>query len=171
MPLPELRIFSRKQRWLLFLTLGLLICAILWGVKVAEATRARLGESAAWPIVTGKIIESRVVDRGGLERYCPFVRYGYDLGGTVYHASRIVLLPADPSLCSRSQESAAHLVQTYPVDHAVPVHYDPLEPGRSVLEIREISWLQAFPPTAYLVIFVLLVVSVRQIVLVLVKRR
>jgi len=156
---------------LLYVAPVLLIGAVLWGFKVADATRKTFNQDSAWPVVTATIIESRVVDRGGLERYCPFVRYGYDLGGTVYHASRIVLLPADPSLCSRSQESAAHLVQTYPVDHAVPVHYDPLEPGRSVLEIREISWLQAFPPTAYLIIFVLLVVSVRQIVLVLVKRR
>jgi len=164
-------ISSRKQRWILVATLGLLVCAILWGLKVAAATRTKFSESAAWPVVTGTVIESRVVDRGGLERYCAFVRYGYDLGGTVYHASRIALVPGDPSFCSRSQESAARLVQTYPADHPVPVHYDPLEPARSVLEVRELSWVRAFPQTAYILIFALLVVSLRQGVLVVLKRR
>jgi hypothetical protein len=148
----------------------LLMGSILWGLRTARATRATLNESAAWPVVTGVIIESRVADRGGVERYCPFVRYAYDLGGTVFHASRIALLPGDSSTCSRTEEAAAHLVATYPVDRRVPVHYDPVEPARSVLEVREPNWLQAFPQSGLIAILVLVVVGIRQLVLVWSKR-
>jgi len=159
-----------RTQWLLFAALALLIGSAFWGLRVAQATRKTFNESATWPVVTGTIIESRIVDRGGLERYCPFVRYAYDLGGSVFHASRIALLPGDPSLCSRTEEAAAHLVQSYPVERRVSVHYDPVEPGRSVLEIREIPWLQAFPQTALIVIFVLTVVALRQTAALFLKR-
>jgi hypothetical protein len=156
---------------LLLAALVLLLGAVLWGLKVARATRTTFNESAGWPVVTGTIIESRIVDRGGLERYCPFVRYAYDLGGSVFHASRIALLPGDPSLCSRAREAAAHVVQTYPVERQVAVHYDPVEPGRSVLEVRELPWLQAFPQTALILIFVLTVVVLRQAAILIWRRR
>jgi len=148
----------------------LLIGIFFWGLKVAEATRATFTASADWPVVTGTIIESRVVDRGGVERYCPFVRYAYEVGGTVFHASRIALLPGDSSLCSRTQQSTIQLVANYPVDRRVPVHYDPIEPGRSVLEVRKPTWLQAFPQSAYIGIFALVVAAIRQLVRVSSKR-
>jgi len=158
------------QAWLLFAAMGLLIAAVRWGFKVAAATRTTFGATAAWPVVTGRIIESRIIDRGGGARYCPFIRYAYDLDGTVFHASRIALLSGDPSMCSRDQESAARLVRTYPVDGRVPVHYDPVEPGRSALEVHQPTWLQAIPQSAYITIFVLLVVVLRQAVLMWFKR-
>jgi len=162
MPISSSRQFPRTQ-WLLIAALTLLFGSVFWGLRVAQATRTTFSQAAAWPVVTGTIIESRIVDRGGPERYCPFVRYAYDLGGTVFHASRIAQLPGDPSLCSRAQETAAHLVQAYPVERRVPVHYDPAEPSRSVLEVRELRWLQAFPQTALIVIVVLIVVVLRQV--------
>jgi hypothetical protein len=164
------RNLPRTQGWLLFAALILLIGTIVWGLKVAAATLTKCSETAAWPVVTGTIIESRVVDRGGVDRYCPLVRYAYDLGASVFHASRIALLPGDPSTCSRTEEAAAHLVATYPVDRRVPVHYDPIEPGRSVLEVRAPTLLQAFPQSGYIALFVLVVVGIRQLVLVWSKR-
>jgi hypothetical protein len=151
--------------------LVLLLGSVAWGLRVAQATRNTFNESAGWPVVTGTIIESRIVDRGGVERYCPFVRYAYDLGGSVFHATRIALSPGDSLLCSRAPEAAAHLVQSYPVERRVSVHYDPVEPGRSVLKIREIPWLQAFPQTALIVIFVLTVVVLRQTAALFLRRR
>jgi len=163
MPVPTLMSPRRRHPWLLYVAPVLLIGAVLWGFKVADATRKTFNQDSAWPVVTATIIESRVVDRGGIERYCPFVRYAYDRAGTVYHASRIAR--DEESLCSRDKDTADRVVQTYPVDRRVQVHYDPIEPGRSVLELREPTWLQAFPQSAAIMIFVLFVLVVRQIVL------
>ncbi len=109
---------------LFFVILG--IAWIFWGKA-----------STSWPTTEGIILESRVIEsttvsttrRGHITSsitYTPHVVYRYRVAGKSYKSDRICFGALD--------ESTWSIVNRYPVGKKVKVHYNPKDPGDSVLE-------------------------------------
>jgi hypothetical protein len=136
---------TRTIRWaLLFLAVGVAITAI--GVHRLRIARA----SADWPSVTGTILTSEVESRHRsadatgtrLERgyeYLPRVKYQYRVDGAVHRSTRITF----DDLRFDSAIAAQAVADRYAPGSEVPVHYDPAQPDRAILE-PGLAW------TAYL---------------------
>jgi hypothetical protein len=99
-------------------------------------------QAAGWPVTPGRIIASGVEsyidwhrdnsDRGPPRRYYkPSVVYRYEVNGHEYKGDRIAtglkISATIPALADRA-------ARRYPVGTAVDVHYNPQDPGESVLE-------------------------------------
>jgi hypothetical protein len=99
-------------------------------------------QSASWPVTPGRIVASGVEsyidwhrensDTGPPRRYYkPSVVYSYDVKGHQYRGDRISpglkISATIPALADRA-------ARRYPIGTAVNVHYNPEDPGESVLE-------------------------------------
>lgn len=99
----------------------------------------RLGfGSRNWPSVDAIVTATGVsVSSGGEESdttYTPQITYEYDVDDTAYVGSRYSFgSTKDPSFKSREQ-AEAWLEEHCPVDSRIAVHYDPDQPGISVVE-------------------------------------
>jgi len=116
-------------------------CACLaggWYVteRIGKPARAQAAASTTWPATDGKITHSELEreEQGGNDKKTLFskdVRYDYVLDGRTLEGNRIWFgdhfSTSDPSAFREA-------VNRYPVGTAVRVHYDPAEPGVSVLE-------------------------------------
>jgi hypothetical protein len=107
------------------LTIGIWLLAP-WFLKYRKARRTE-----AWPSVSGRIIESRIV-RGVFssswytreeERYC--VRYGYTVNGSRLQSETVSVVDS---------HRPNDIVRKYPAGITVEVFYDPKNARSSVLE-------------------------------------
>jgi hypothetical protein len=89
--------------------------------------------SMGWPTVPGKVVRSQVTPgRGGrAPSYKADVQYEYEVGGRQYVSSRISF--GDHSRGDQRAASEA-LVDRYPPQRVVEVHYDPAAPEVAILE-------------------------------------
>lgn len=114
---------------------------------IAVAIGMREGQREArssldWPTVPGTVTEREVVESSSLrpldERptgrtnpsFRPTIRYTYRVGETEFEGTRLTVFQA---LYPTAGEAEGRL-RDYPVGAEVPVHHDPEDPGRSVLE-------------------------------------
>ncbi len=89
--------------------------------------------SKTWPVVSGTVIESRVRDHHNSDDstvYRAVVRYEYMIEGTRYTGNQVSL----SDINHMNSKKAEAVVSRYPVGQTVAVHYDPVSPGRAVLE-------------------------------------
>jgi uncharacterized protein DUF3592 len=93
---------------------------------------SRLREAAlAWPSVSGRIVDSRVVLSVGRRTYYHVaVSYDYVAAGRHFAGDSIWLTGRSVFL---TPEAAGRFLDRYPVGNRVPVYYDPADPGFSTL--------------------------------------
>ncbi|POR57050.1 DUF3592 domain-containing protein [Bosea psychrotolerans] len=100
------------------------------------AYRRHLARANAWPVVSGRVTESRVEQRSTTEdgrtrtSYAPVVEFTYQVRGHSFSSRQIAL----GMQISGSQGSAEKLVDRYPAGAEVEVHYDPANPSQAALE-------------------------------------
>ena len=89
-------------------------------------------ESGSWPVVQGKITYARPEPRRVKSRtqYHPGVRYTYTVNGRSYTGNRITA----SEIYQKSRSGAEDILRKYPVGGQIPVHYNPADPGVSLLE-------------------------------------
>lgn len=104
---------------------GLGAVALLWSLYARH--RERL--VAAWPTVTGSIIESHVVTDADTDSR-PEITYSYEFGGEKYRSSQIT----PHGTLSTSGNYAANLVAKYRAGSTATVHVNPDSPGDASLE-------------------------------------
>ncbi len=102
--------------------------------------------SIAWPSTTGLVLDTLVQEHPrtggrllgllGDSVALPLVRYRYDIGGVLYHSTRVSFR----KLGLGSRREAHAVVADYPPGREVRVYYDPDHPGSSALE-HGISWI------------------------------
>lgn len=103
--------------------------------RVGKPARAQAAASATWPATDGTITHSELnrEEQGGKEKtlFSMDVRYDYVLDGRTLEGTRVWFGDG----YSTSDETAfREAVNRYPAGKDVRVHYDPAEPGVSVLE-------------------------------------
>lgn len=109
---------------------GVMLCA--WGAF--ELMRAH--ESSRWPSTTGIVttsyvlkVQERKADHAMFSFY-PKIEYRYTVLGQSYSAARI----AFGGVTEASQHEAQKIVDQYPTDTTLTVHYDPNDPSVAVLK-------------------------------------
>lgn len=113
------------------LCLGLTL-AYFGGRQIVTAIK-----TAGWAEVTGRIIESEVIETTSrprmfadeIKEYSIQLSYEYRVGTEVYRHSRIAIGTQSPS----GQQDAASLLKPYPVGKNVTVFYDPAAPNEACL--------------------------------------
>ncbi len=115
----------------------LLLPLLLWGLPAYVRITQDALASTGWPQAAGTILQSRVgtqtttSKRGGQSSsYVPEVTARYDVGGRSWRTGTVRF----NYLESGSEADAAAVVGRYKAGASVPVHYDPSNPGRAVLE-------------------------------------
>lgn len=101
-------------------------------------SRKKAAASQGWPVVSGEILEARVVhdvstDSDGDRRdsYTPAVRYSYAVGGHAYSGKK---LSFGGQTGYGSQAKAQAALNSYPLGGTVRVYYNPADPSEAVLE-------------------------------------
>lgn len=84
--------------------------------------------TAAWPTVPGEITRAEVREVFG--RYSADVSYTYTVAGRPYVGHRVRASDGDSEL----REAAEQAIEGLKPGGRVEVHYDPADPGRSVLQ-------------------------------------
>jgi hypothetical protein len=114
---------------------GLPALAIYGGYSLRRARR--LGSASTnWPATRGRVVESRVDDRGRSEtgtdfdRFMPYVRYTYRVEGREYEGDTRAFGARGVS----NIQDALAMAARYSKGGNVDVYFDPLRPGTSVLE-------------------------------------
>lgn len=115
---------------LLFFLSGLAV--FFYGLHLIRESR----EMGRWPVVTGTIVSAearRTVRAAGTEdqRFIPELAYEFTYDGSSHRGGRYTLVPVD----SRGTAGVTAILQRYPVGQPVPVHVNPQDPARSVLDI------------------------------------
>ncbi len=128
-------VLMQTQRPLLGLFLGLLVASGGWFVafSVGKPIRDKAAASTAWPTADGRITRSELerVREEGRTMYSVDVAYDYAVAGEAFSGERVWF---GDDFRSSSITTWRRLVDRYPVGTAVQVHYDPADPGDSVLE-------------------------------------
>lgn len=121
---------SCRRTFTAFLTLtmaGIFTTAIgYWQFRESIASKT-------WPVVSGTVVESRVRDHHNSDNttvYQVDVRYEYTIEDIRYTGNQVSL--SDINYVNLKKAKA--VVSRYPVGQTVEVHYDPVYPGRAVLE-------------------------------------
>lgn len=132
-----------QPHFAIFLGLStLLIVWIQWSAE-REANRAK-----RWPTTTGRIVSSRVESyeqRVGEAQsgtpatfYRAVVEYGYTVKDREYHSTQLSFGPKESTGKGPAEVKAAR----YPEGSEVVVHYEPVNPGNSVLDAKAaLNWL------------------------------
>ena len=118
-----------KARRIVFLIVGapFMIAALIWYVWAAWTE----GAARDWPTTTGEVVETSVATVSGRNiAYAPVVRYRFEVNGTIYRNSKILL--TDHPNFDQASEAEAYAAN-YPVGSGVSVHYDPANPQRAAL--------------------------------------
>ncbi len=92
-----------------------------------------------WPVVEGKIIDSRVNVLSG-DSFEPYVRYSYVVNGQSYTGDK--LAPVD--YITEDERSANKRIEPYMVGNSVTIFYHPEKMSQSVIEPRNSSWYHLF---------------------------
>jgi len=95
--------------------------------------RYNLGKgSGSWPVARGKITYAQAVPQKvkKSQEYRASLKYTYTVNGSSYTGRRITA--SDVYL--KTLSSANDILRKYPVGGEVSVHYDPANPGTSLLE-------------------------------------
>lgn len=100
-----------------------------------------------WPWVTGRIIESELIEVEGFDEetrqsftaYHPSVTYAYEVEGQAVHGYRVHFFDEGPTNCYDAGKSLGR----FPLGATVTVHYDPADPLEPVLEPRPPRWANA----------------------------
>ncbi len=123
--------------------LVLLFLAFVFGILGAAffvigfSARRKARLSLLWPTANGKVVSTNMaqhvsVDSDTHQRsvsYQPIVNYEYQIDNTHFSGQRIAF-GAD----SFDYNTAQKVLQRYPIDTDVQVHYDPNDPDSAVLE-------------------------------------
>jgi hypothetical protein len=120
---------------------GGLLALALGGVGIAliflsQRNKQKAQASTTWPSTAGKIIGHRIrVDESSDDdsysvRYVPVVHCEYQVNGTLYQGKRISF-GSEPSFLTRQKAEA--FLETYPVESATTVFYNPEKPQEAVL--------------------------------------
>ncbi|WP_166036607.1 DUF3592 domain-containing protein [Sphingosinicella sp. YJ22] len=122
---------SARARRIVFLMIGapFMIAALVWYVWAAWTE----GAARDWPTTAGQVVETSVATVSGrTTAYAPVVRYRFEVNGTIYRNSKI-LLTDHPNFDAASEAEA--YAAAYPVGSQVSVHYDPANPQRAALSV------------------------------------
>jgi hypothetical protein len=109
-----------------FISIAVGICVgiyFLWTLKRQLAT-------GKWIAVSGKVLESRILDHGSsLE---PYVKFNYVVRGATYIADKF---SPNPHVYSQpaSESSLNRMIAPYPVGKTIKVYFDPQNPQNAVL--------------------------------------
>ncbi|MDO4245984.1 MAG: DUF3592 domain-containing protein [Deinococcus sp.] len=106
---------------------------VAWQRYAAQNEAVRVAR-ATWQTVSGRVVSSEVVSRGP-NQYRPVVTYEYWVGGNVYRSSGLDL--ADDTWSTSNSQGVTKEVAAHGPGAAVTVHYDPADPQRSALELRD----------------------------------
>lgn len=109
------------------------LAAIIVSITAWTGYRNALG-STDWPTTEGIVIESRIVGVGGGRPDSGLrtrVRYLYAVNGVKHEGWRITYQRKRGDL---SADHAQNVLERYPSDEKIKVHYHPDRPGISVLE-------------------------------------
>jgi hypothetical protein len=128
------------------MALGMIALALIIIAGAWIYYRLALGRSETatrWPTVTGTITASRyqespvgTADGDEHVHYFANVAYRYVVEGRTFNCERIAFHGIDPHTRLLVVQS---IVDRYPVGAAVPVRYNPDDPGEAVLEVRRPS--------------------------------
>lgn len=117
------------------LLIGGLLAAGGWftAFSIGKPLRDRAAASVAWPTADGRINRAEIerFKERGKTLYSADVAYEYAIDGRTYQGDRVWFGDAGRSSDQRVWQRA---VERYPAGKAVKVHYDPADPGESVLE-------------------------------------
>jgi len=115
--------------------LGIVLTVIGSGVTfwLGKPLREQAVASSGWPATEGKITRSVLEEsrKDGSTMRSADIGYEYQLDGKTLHGSRVWI--GDGYSASPGHEFRA-AVSRYPVGRPVRVHYNPADPGESVLE-------------------------------------
>ena len=108
-----------------------------YGLRILGASYA----ITRWPVVPARIIHS-TVESTSKNRFRPRVRYEFYLAGRRYVGGGISRPESADQVGgpSISWNRAEEIVARYPVGQELLAGYDPIEPGRAVLEPRLNGW-------------------------------
>ena len=116
----------------------LLVGALLLGSGVWQSGHSL--RAARWPVATGTVTRAQAVPAGRFadrRGWRPEVNYTYRTEGQTYSGERLNFFRLNPT----SLRGARRVLAQYPVGQSVPVHYDPRQPSRSVLQVGlGLSW-------------------------------
>ena len=85
-----------------------------------------------WPTTQGTVVSAEIKveqDSESGNSYTPIIRYRYAVKGIEYQSERIRF-----GFTTASKGHARRTIEAHPPGRAVVVHYDPVTPGRAVLE-------------------------------------
>ena len=116
----------------LWLSLGLGLCALAGGSILFRWLPSLGPRGRVWPAAEGVILDSTVIaSREHRQRFRAEVRYRYEVDGQRYEGDRIRWDdPADFGKYTRARK----ILDRYRCGSVVSVHYDPARPGVSVLQ-------------------------------------
>ncbi|MBI5267814.1 MAG: DUF3592 domain-containing protein [candidate division Zixibacteria bacterium] len=118
--------------WLLVLSVLMFVTCVwlvIWDLgEIRSARRVK-----AWPTVTGTVIRSEIVGDRAIR---PLIVYTYRVGETVFTDSTSLGVPSFGNRRIRQDESSK-LTAEYAAGDTVTVHYNPQNPGYSLLYARE----------------------------------
>ena len=105
----------------------------IYGVDLVREARA----AAAWPTAPGRITAATTerLERNktaDLSSHAAVVHYEFTVAGRTYEGSRLRFTPVNFSTLPQAES----FLSAYPVGASVPVHYDPADPRRSVLDAQ-----------------------------------
>lgn len=130
---PTLLGIARDRSAMVFIALAFVgVAAVLAHVARERLELRRLSqESAAWPRVSGEVVDTRVLwsssPRAG-KTYFPTIHYWYSVGGVTFLGERVSFRP------SYGRAEAEDAAGRYPARSRVSVWYRPGDPRTSVLE-------------------------------------
>jgi hypothetical protein len=116
---------------IIFFLLGVIL------VVMGIVTRLRAKRTESWPIASGTILSSSVSRRSQYDSdsnhtsttYKPSIKYQYSVMGQLLNGSRVAM-----GSDTYNKKKANQIVERYPANSPVNVHYNPEKVGESVLE-------------------------------------
>jgi hypothetical protein len=108
----------------------------IWMIYRALAPRIKSRQAAAWPTTQAEILESTVEEdraRSATGKaniaFVPFVSYRYVVDGKQYDGNRITVARAGYDFLD-----ASNIREQFKEGEKIPVHYNPANPGDSILK-------------------------------------
>lgn len=124
---------------LILVSLGLISLFFLPFILNARKGRQRAADlrqaAQNWLTTTGTVITSRVEVSGNAQTVTtPHIVYRYTVNGQEYESGQIVAGDSEKFYKHLPSKEAYTLVDKYPVNGAVSVYYDPVNPAVAALE-------------------------------------